>query len=221
MNLSRNCLGIAIFAVSLAGQSHDQAAQQPGAPLRLVPSEPLSEASFPKPKAETAGSRDQRVRPAILDLKPAGDPIYLVEEPTADSDPNQWRTYRRAKVEAFSRDGEGIALQGYDVVTYLGAHAEKGKKELAVQYRGTTWLFATAEHRDLFTKDPERYLPAYGGFCAYSVGRGYPATADPRAFTIDGGRLYLFFDKAVQAVWEQDRSRLTARADHNWPNLHR
>lgn len=230
MNLSRTFLGVAILAASLGGQSGDPVTQQPGARLVLAPSEPLTEPRFPKPKTETAkspasvgaASREQRVRPAILDLKPAGDPIYLVEEPEADADHDQWLTYRRPKVEKFSRDGEGVAVQGYDVVTYyLDERADKGKKEFSVEHGGTIWRFTTAEHRSLFTRDPERYLPAYGGFCAYSVGKGYPATADPRVFTIDGGKLYLFFDKAVRAVWEQDQSRLVGKADQNWPKLHR
>ena len=147
--------------------------------------------------------------------------MYLVEEPQRDAGHKEWRTYSRPKVEQFSRDGEGIAVHGYDVVSYLGKQAEAGKKDLSVEYGGTTWLFATVEHRDLFINNPERYLPAYGGFCAYSVGSGYPATADPRVFTIDGGNLYLFFDKAVRVVWEQDQNRLIEHADQNWPKLHR
>jgi YHS domain-containing protein len=125
------------------------------------------------------------------------------------------------KVELFSRDGTGVAVQGYDLVSYLSERAEKGKKEFAVEYGGTTWWFATAEHRDLFTADRERYLPGYGGFCAYSIAKGYPATADPRVFAVVGGKVYLFFDKSVRSAWEQDQNRLIGAADRNWPTLHR
>jgi YHS domain-containing protein len=173
------------------------------------------------PVSAGSATRVQRVRPAILDLKPPGDPIYLVQEPEPEADHDRWRTYARPKVEPFSRDGDGVAVQGYDVVSYLDDEAEKGRKEFSAEYGGTMWWFATAEHRDLFTRDPERYLPVYGGFCAYSVGKGYPATADPRVFTIDGGKLYLFFDRAVRAVWDQDRTRLVGKADNHWPTLHR
>ena len=229
MELTKTLLAIAILAAPLVSQSDDAATQQPGTRLVLVPSEPLTEPLFPKTKTDktapltSAGSvrLEQRIRPAILDLKRPGDPIYLVDEPEPDADRDQWRTYSRPKVEQFSRDADGIALQGYDVVSYSGEHAEKGKKEFSTEYGGTMWWFVTAEHRDLFTRAPDRYVPAYGGFCAYSVAKGYPATADPRVFTIDGGKLYLFFDKAVRAVWDQDRTRLVGKADHNWPKLHR
>jgi len=190
-----------------------------GAKLVLAPSEPLTEPVFkkparPAPGAEAAG--EPRVRRAILELKPAGDPIYLDEEVQDD-----WRTYSVPKVEAFSRDGEGVGLQGYDVVSYTEEHAEKGKKGFPAAYGGVTWYFASGEHRDLFVKDPGRFLPAYGGFCAYSIAKGYPVTADPRTFVMEGGTLYLFFDKAVQALWEQDRNRLVSEAGRRWPKLHR
>ncbi|MCC6858377.1 MAG: hypothetical protein IT158_07445 [Bryobacterales bacterium] len=229
MTLARILFGMAILTAPLIGQSDGPATRQPGTRLVLAPSEPLTEPAFPKAKTGTAAPPaspgsvrpEPGIRPAILDLKPPGDPIYLVEEPESDAFRDQWRTYRRPKVDPFSRDGDGIALQGYDVVSYFGGYAGKGRKEFAVEYAGTAWWFVAAENRDQFAQAPDRYLPAYGGFCAYSVGKGYPATADPRVFTIDSGKLYLFFDKAVRAVWEQNRRGFVAKADRNWPGLHR
>ena len=203
-------VGMAAFAAILSGQ-------------KFVPSEPLTDPRVTR-QAEppkVPANADSGVRPAILNLKPAGDPIYLVEETQPESEKDKWRTYQRPKVERFSRDGEGVALQGYDVLSYLEKVAEKGSKEFSVEYGGVTWYFATANHRDQFRQDPEDFLPQYGGFCAYSVGRGYPATADPRAFAVSGGKLYLFFDKAVQAVWEQEQKRLVSAANRYWPQLHR
>ena len=188
-------------------------AQENGAPLQLVPSDPLTEPKFPK----SAIQKEHEVRPAILVLKAAGDPIYVEEEHSADG---AWATYRRPRVGKFSRDGQGNAVQGYDVVAYFEQHAEKGRKEYSLEYAGVTWNFSTAEHRDKFRQDPEQFLPQYGGFCAYSIGRGYPATADPQSFAIVNGKLYMFFDKAVKFVWEQDQARLTANADGYWPQLH-
>lgn len=229
MNRTMIFLGAALCAAPLVGQSGGSTTEELGARLKLEPSAPLTELRFPKPKpgaskppaSDAAARREPAVRPAILNLKPVGDPIYLVEEPGPDADRDQWRTYRRPKVDRFSKDGEGIGIQGYDVVSYIEKRAEKGRKEFSFEHDGVTWHFANAEHRDLFRKDPERYLPEYGGFCAYSVGRGYPATADPRAYAIEGGKLYLFFDKAVQTVWGQDQRRLVAGADRYWPQLHR
>jgi hypothetical protein len=164
--------------------------------------------------------RESGVRPAILQLKPAGDPIHLVEQPGPPA-ADGWKTYRVPKVDAISRDGDGVALQGYDVLSYLANRAEKGIKDFAFEHGGVKWLFVSADNRDAFAKDPERYLPEYGGFCAYSVSKGYPVTANPRVSTIRSGKLYLFFDSAARLVWEQDEAAATLAADRNWPRLHR
>jgi YHS domain-containing protein len=160
-----------------------------------------------------------KVRPARLELKPPGDPIYLVDEMEAQDE--DWRTYRRPKVAMVSRDGGGIAVQGYDAVSYEDGTAVKGNAEFTAEYGEATWWFVSAEHRDRFLADPRRFVPAYGGFCAYSIGAGYPATANPKVFAEHGGRLYFFYDKAARAVWEQDQLRLIKKADANWPKLHR
>lgn len=223
MKMNTLWLSVAAFATVLAAQSAGPAEGSHGAPLRLLPSDPLPSerptAAVEQPKPPS--SPQSGVRPAILQLKPAGDPLHWVEEPSTDLERDKWRTYQRPKVDRFSRNGEGVAIQGYDVVSYLEKRAEKGRKDFSFEYGDVIWHFTTAEHRDQFRQDPERYLPAYGGFCSYSVGRGFPATADPRAFSVEGQQLYLFFDKAVQAVWEQDRGRLIAAADRYWPRVHR
>lgn len=198
-------------------------AQEPvGARLKLVePAEEMSQMRLPKPAsaAEPTG-----VRPAILKLKPPSDPIYLEEAPAPEgaTDRDKWRTYQRPKVDAISRDGMGAALQGYDVLSYLeDGLAVQGSEKFTAEYGGVTWRFTTAEHRDRFRANPQAYQPEYGGFCAYSVGRGYPATADPKSFKVQDGKLYLFFNRAAQTVWEQDQRQLSAAADRNWPRMHR
>jgi hypothetical protein len=197
------------FAVVLPAQSVSPSS------LQLVPAAPLPQKPSPVP------SKPQPFRPSMLVLKPAADPLHLVEEPEFDSDGDQWRTARRMKVDAVSRDADGIAIQGYDVLSFLDQEPKKGKPELSVTHAGVTWLFTIPEHRDQFQQNPAKFMPEYGGFCAYSAAQGYPATADPHTFAVVSGRLYLFFDKAVRTVWEQDQARLVSRADRNWPKLHR
>src|SRR5262245_46322403 len=149
------------FSGILTGQQTALPAEAQGAPLQLVPPKPFEEP--PKSvrngepaKAPTAS--EPGVRPAVLNLKPAGDPISLVEDPAAGSDKDKWRTYQRPKVERFSRDGEGIAIHGYDVVSYQEHHAEKGVKDFSADYGGLSWHFATSDHRDLFLQDPQSFV---------------------------------------------------------------
>ena len=62
-------------------------------------------------------------------------------------------------------DAFGVAILGYDTVAY---HTEgrpvKGKSEFAHSWNDAVWHFATAENRDLFAENPERWAPKYGGY---------------------------------------------------------
>jgi YHS domain-containing protein len=116
----------------------------------------------------------------------------------------------------------GFAIRGYDAVAYyLQSAPVKGSSQFTYQWRGATWLFASAENRDRFQADPERYAPQYGGYCAYAVSKGHTASIDPEAWKIVDGKLYLNYSKGVQKKWGQDVPGNIVKADKNWPDLHR
>lgn len=115
---------------------------------------------------------------------------------------------------------EGIAVRGTDVVAYFTeGRAVAGRPEFTFAWRGATWRFASAANRDRFATDPERYAPAYGGFCAYAVSEGYTAPIDPEAWRIVDGRLFLNYDRSIKRRWERDIPGRIARGDANWPRL--
>ena len=125
------------------------------------------------------------------------------------------------KVDPVFQNG-GLAIRGYDVVAYFQqSQAVKGSSQFSYQWQGATWLFASAENRDRFQADPERYAPQYGGYCAYAVSKGRTASIDPEAWKIVDGKLYLNYSKGVQKKWEQDVPGNIVKADRNWPDLHR
>lgn len=114
----------------------------------------------------------------------------------------------------------GNAIEGYDPVAYhvTGAPAE-GSSDFEHEWMGATWRFANAGHRDLFAADPEKYAPAYGGYCAYGVALGRKPSIDPEAWDIVDGRLYLNFSKEIQARWHEDVPGYVAKADEIWPGI--
>ena len=125
------------------------------------------------------------------------------------------------KVDPVYQHG-GLAIRGYDAVAYYQQSAPvKGSSQFSYQWRGATWLFASAENRDRFQADPERYAPQYGGYCAYAVSKGRTASIDPEAWKIVDGKLYLNYSKGVQKKWEQDVPGNIVKADKYWPDLHR
>ena len=115
---------------------------------------------------------------------------------------------------------DGVAIQGYDPVAYFTqGKPVYGKDEFTHDYAGATWRFASADSRDAFAAEPERYAPQYGGYCAWAVSQGYTASTDPDAWRIEDGRLYLNYSKSVQSRWEKDIPGNIASADANWPGL--
>jgi YHS domain-containing protein len=114
----------------------------------------------------------------------------------------------------------GLAIKGYDPVAYFreGVPA-KGLADLRLPYKGVTYLFKTPANRDAFRATPDKFLPEYGGFCAYGVANGYKADIDPAAFTLVGGKLYLNYNAQVKADWQKDTMGHIRRADDRWPQV--
>lgn len=125
-----------------------------------------------------------------------------------------------AKDAVYTGRFSDLALDGYDPVAYftLGKPAE-GSRSFTSQWNGATWRFVSAEHKALFDADPTKYAPQYGGYCAWAVSEGYTASADPTAWRIVNGRLYVNYNHDVQRQWEQDIPGRITRADGNWPKV--
>jgi YHS domain-containing protein len=115
-------------------------------------------------------------------------------------------------------DDAGIALKGYDTVAYFSdGRPEPGSPEFSYEWNGATWLFTSAEHRDAFAADPERYAPQFGGYCAYAVAMDHVQQADPKIWAIVDDKLYLNLGPGAQAKWQADISGNIVRASNNWP----
>lgn len=125
-----------------------------------------------------------------------------------------------AQAQAVNVDRNGLGLKGYDAVAYqTEQRAVEGSAAFTAAHQGVTYRFSSAANRDAFTAEPDRYLPAYGGFCAFGVSRGYKVKIEPDAFTVVDGRLYLNYDKGVQERWLKDISGYIAKADSNWVRI--
>ena len=117
-------------------------------------------------------------------------------------------------------DRNGLALQGYDPVAFFeGNKPLKGKVEFMSVYRGATYHFVSAAHKALFDKEPAKYEPAFGGFCAYGVSRNKLVEIDPEAFQIMNDRLLLQYSKSVRNDFNKDPQGNLTKASANWPGL--
>ena len=117
-------------------------------------------------------------------------------------------------------DRHGVALAGYDPVAFfVDSAAVRGDSTHRASHGGATYWFASEAHRALFTADPARYVPQFGGYCAYGASRGYAAKVEIDTWQIIDGRLTLNYDKDVQRTFNQDVAGYLRKANLNWPGI--
>ena len=112
------------------------------------------------------------------------------------------------------------AIRGYDPVAYFTAGKPvKGDQKLVLHWKDADWHFASKENLNSFAKNPEKYAPAYGGYCAYGMSEGHKAPTDPDAWTIVDGKLYLNYSVDVRTKWRENENERIDKANKNWPQL--
>lgn len=119
---------------------------------------------------------------------------------------------------------KGAVANGYDVVSYFSNKAEKGKKKFSTKHDGVTFRFASQAHLETFKKNPNKYVPQYGGYCAYAIGKkGEKVGINPKTFEIRDGKLYLFYNSwgtNTLSLWEKENPEaLKKQADANWQKI--
>ena len=122
-----------------------------------------------------------------------------------------------AEPEIYVNSATGEAINGYDPVAYFTEMKPvQGDHAYSFTYKGAPFHFASAENRDLFAADPEKYAPQYGGYCAYAMAQGAFATTVPEAWTVKEGKLYLNYSTGVRQLWRKDPDGFIAKADAAW-----
>ncbi|MCB9909295.1 MAG: hypothetical protein H6829_03390 [Planctomycetes bacterium] len=124
--------------------------------------------------------------------------------------------------------GKGnLAIDGWDPVAYFpegGAKPSKGRAEWSLTYRGVVYRFASEANRKTFLAAPDRYEPAYGGWCAYAMADGKRVEIDPESFLIQDGELLLFYNgifSNTRKSWgKEGPAKLRAKADAQWRKQH-
>ena len=115
---------------------------------------------------------------------------------------------------------DGLALRGFDPVAYFTQKkAVKGEPQWTVMYHGVTYEFASKEDQAAFQASPEKYVPQYGGFCAFATSVGVKADADPQEFVVDNGKLYVNNNPKAKKLFNDNVEGNIEKADHNWPDV--
>lgn len=129
------------------------------------------------------------------------------------------------RIEQYNLENK-VAIQGYDPVGYFTqGKAIKGKKEFTTSYQGVVYKFSSSENKEAFLKNPSKYEPQYGGWCAYAMGSaGEKVEINPETFKIIDGKLYLFYNAYFNNTlksWNKDQTNLKTKADNNWKKTYK
>ena len=114
-------------------------------------------------------------------------------------------------------DDTRVILKGADVVAYfVDGKYQAGSPQFTSKYEGVTFRFASAEHKALFDKEPGKYLPQFGGYCANGIAYAIPWGGDADTWKIIDGKLYIFGGQASKDAFELDEKKNLALADSYW-----
>lgn len=126
-------------------------------------------------------------------------------------------------------DANGLAIGGYDVVAYFTLNkAVRGNQNIQSKFNNATYYFSSQDHKKSFDKTPEKFLPAYDGFCALAVATtAKKISINPELFRVTDGVLYLFYHGQLFSgntfnsiePWLENESKMIQKADANWPKV--
>ncbi|MEJ4087218.1 YHS domain-containing (seleno)protein [Galbibacter orientalis] len=131
-----------------------------------------------------------------------------------------------AQAHSYNTDESTIALEGYSPVSYIEqGKAQLGKKSYKATYNGLTYFFVNQEQQTKFKSNPQKYIPQYGGWCAYAVSKGYKYRPNPKSFRVVDNKLYLFtvnVEADFVKAWEKEgKHKHITQADKNWKSMNK
>ncbi len=122
--------------------------------------------------------------------------------------------------------GEQTLLYGYDPVSYITEDkAQKGSNAVKANHEGVDVYFSSKKNKELFLKNPEKYIPAYNGWCAYAMAEnGKLVDVDPKTFKVINGKTYLFYNgfwgNTLKKWNKKTDSKQIESANGHWKNKH-
>ncbi|TSE04237.1 YHS domain-containing (seleno)protein [Aquimarina algiphila] len=123
----------------------------------------------------------------------------------------------------YNTDKNYIA-EGYDVTEYFNNKAVKGDNKFVFTHDTVKYKFTSQQNLEKFKKNPGKYVPQYGGYCAYAVAvNSEKVDINPKTFEIRDGKLYLFYNSwginTLEKWKDEDANTLQAKADTNWQKI--
>jgi len=117
-------------------------------------------------------------------------------------------------------DSRGVGVHGFDPVAFFTeGKASKGDPQWQSGYGGATYYFESSSDRDAFDKDPGKYAPQYGGYCAMAMTMGKIEDSDPNYFVVHENKLLLQRNEKAHMMFAKDLDGNHNKADANWAKI--
>ncbi|MBW4709547.1 hypothetical protein KX928_17295 [Roseobacter sp. YSTF-M11] len=117
-------------------------------------------------------------------------------------------------------NGNPLGMHGVDPISMFDSNApSQGDAVYTSTHDGVDYYFASVEAQQTFEVDPQKYLPQFGGFCAFGVYVGKKLDGDVRYADIVEGKLYLFVNAAILEKYREDPQAVIAGANAKWPEI--
>lgn len=139
-----------------------------------------------------------------------------------------WASLASAANVESNIDKKGIGIQGYDPVSYFKSkEPQKGIQKFQSKQGEITYWFMNEDNRQEFIKDPKKYEPQFGGWCAFAIADSKSKVEiNPKSFVIQDGRLLLFYKGLwgnTREKWlntnSKDPKAFLKEADGNWSEV--
>lgn len=126
------------------------------------------------------------------------------------------------RVQIWSDPTDGLAIGGYDPVAYWTTGSPReGRSQLEYNWGGAVWRFRNPGNRDAFVRNPDAYMPRFGGNDVTALAGNRVVQGHPSIWAIHDNRLLLFANGVNRRLWEEDKSGVMAKAIEAWPEMSR
>lgn len=117
-------------------------------------------------------------------------------------------------------DENDVILAGHDAVAYFTeGKPVVGSADFTAQHEGAVYRFSSAANRDTFRANPDKYEPAYGGYCALGTSFGKKFEIDGKAFEVVEGRLYVNKNQSAYKAWQKDIPGNIVKSEGRWGQI--
>jgi YHS domain-containing protein len=145
---------------------------------------------------------------------------FLVQAAIAAAFYGKWAARPSVAAEEGNTATPRVAIEGYDPVAYFtDGRPVRGSAAFSFPFDEAVYYFVNAEHQKMFAADPDRYAPQFSGYCTAALSRGMKLEADPEAWAVSNGKLYVFYSKKGSSLFAEDPAGMIAKAQANWTTL--